>query len=209
MNTDIKYTNDALKILDYAKKILNENDWYRVKLRNDILLERKDVPDSNVPYFRVTAIINKPKNDLIMKIWNSDPDNAKKNDSSINYWKEIESGNNYKVISQFNKLGPSFVIWPRHTVIAQVKLDDINNDINNVTYIIGYSIDHPFLPESFFSNTHVRANVHMSIYIFTSEGQNKTKILRIARVDPNGDVPMTIINSFAGNVVDMIESWKY
>lgn len=108
MNTDIKYMNDGLKILDYAKKILNEDDWYQIKLRNDILLERKDVPDSDVPYFRVNAIIDLPKDELIMKIWSSDPANAKKNDPSIIDWKEIEIGNNYKVISQFNKLGPSF-----------------------------------------------------------------------------------------------------
>lgn len=196
-----QYIKLATDVLEKARKLMSDTKWDPVATSNEgTKLEKKDLPDvCPIPCYLVTSTIDKPKDELVNKVWEADFERAKKNDPQLKMMVEVESGPYWKVRSQYNGLGP--LIYDRHTVFAQVKMD-----IANSTYLVGYSVDHPKVP---LLTSHVRTQMHMSVYEFTELTPNKTQIKRIAQVDPKGSIPVWIVKMFANNNMKMFDMWRH
>ena len=195
------YVNFATGLLEEAKILMNGDGWQQVATSaQNTKLEQKNLPNiCSFPCYLVSSTIKKPKEELVKKIWEADLERAKKNDPKLKMMAEVETGPNWKVRSQYNGMGP--LIWDRHTVFAQVR-----TDVGNVTYLTGFSVDHPKAPTN--TTTHVRTNMHMSIYEFTAVGPKETNIRRIAQIDPKGDIPTWVVKMFANNNMNMFDMWK-
>jgi len=142
--------------------------------------------------------INQKINWLI-KFWAVNEELAMKNDPKLTMWREVEKGNNWKVCSQYNSM--MWQMWPRHTVFAQVRFDE-----GNTTKLVAYSVDHPSVPRQ--DKTHVRSNVHMSVYEYKDNGDNTTQVTRITQIDPCGSIPVALVDLYSGNLVNLFNSWK-
>ena len=93
------------------------------------------------------------------------------------------------------------LIWSRHSVFAQVKLEK-----ENVTYLVAFSVDHPFAPRD--DKNFVTTKIHMSVYEYIDNKNDTTDVTRIALVDPCGNIPVWLVELFAGNMVNLFNKWK-
>lgn len=205
------YLDQAKKLLDEAKKMhfnksLDDpkkeetNHWDFVLAKDGTSLYKRDRKEvSPVPCYLVDTKIEKPKDDLVNKIWGVNEELAKENDPKLLMWKELEKEPSWKVCSQYS--GMAWPIWPRHLVFAQTKIEE-----GDKTYLVAHSIDHP--EEKINKNTHVEGKVCMSVYEFKDNHNGSTSIRRITQVDPKGSIPVWLINLYAGNLVDMFNRWK-
>ena len=195
-----QYIEKARDILARFEKLRSQTKWQHILTKEGTDLFKTDIPEvCPIPCYMVTTTINKPKDVLVDKIWAVNEELAKKNDPKLTMWQEIEKDNNWKVCSQYNST--MWPAWQRHTVFAQVKFDE-----GNSTKLVAYSIDHPKVPLQ--DKTHVRTKVHMSVYDYTDNGDNTTKVTRITQVDPCGNIPTSVVTMYSGNLVDMFNRWK-
>ena len=93
-------------------------------------------------------------------------------------------------------------IWPRHIVFAQTKF----NDVTDTIYLVAHSVDHPKVSRE--DATHARGTVYMSVYSYKDNHDGTTSIRKITHINPNGYIPVTLINMYVGNMIDMFNRWK-
>lgn len=194
------YITKAYDVLAEAKNRLKNNKWHHVVTKKGTELYKCDMPHiCPTPCYLTKTIINQPLNTIVNKLWMINEDGAKENDPSVTDWAEIEKGLNYKVCTQHNKLMWPF--WPRHVVFSQVKIEE-----KDATYLVANSVDHVKAPYD--DDNYVRSFIHMSVYEYKAIDDNNTQITRITQVDPRGYIPISIVNLFATNQVDMFNRWK-
>ena len=197
------YNTQANKVLECALKLFDLEEWKQVSEKMGTKLfkltpDKCDFP-CDFPCYKTTTTINKPKNDVVSKLWNVTEQKTKEYDPKLISWTEVERKDNWKVCSQYNEMGP--FIWQRHSVFAQVKIE-----IGDVTYLVAFSVDHPNVQTD--TTKYVRTNIHMSVYEYVDNKDGTTDVTRVALVDPCGKIPVWIVELFAGNMVDMFNKWK-
>lgn len=190
----------ADNVLNEAKQLFKDGSWDHVLTRADISLHKKSLDKCPISAYLVTGTYSKSKEDMVNKIWNvSSPEDAKKNEPNLNMWKLLDRGLNWKIVSQCVNM--PFPVWPRHAVFEQVRYD-----INNDTYLVGFSVDHPDI--QLHSSTHVTAHLHMSVYEYHDNGNKTTTVKRITLVDPKGWLPISVVEAKSQDLVDLFISWK-
>ena len=133
-----QYLEQAGALLKVFDALRAADDWQPVVTKEETSLSRKERPEvCALPCYLVRTVINKPKNVLVDKIWAVNEEGARRNDPKLTAWREVERGNGWKVCSQYNAM--SWPIWPRHTVFAQVRIDDEKD----TTKLVGFSVEHP------------------------------------------------------------------
>ena len=198
--TDNLYNERAEEVLNFAQETIKSSTWEFVCEKLGTNLYKTNLPDKcDFPCYMVKTTINKSKESLVAKMWNATEQDTKDWDPKVTSWEEVDCGNNWKVCSQYNAIAP--LIWSRHTVFAQVKLEK-----ENATYLVAYSIDHPKVTHD--ASKYVMAKVHMSVYEYVDNKNNATDVTRIALVDPCGKIPTWLVELFAGNMVNMFNKWK-
>jgi len=154
-----QYEQKAFEILSKAKNLLNEFDWTTVSNVNSVLLQQKDFPEvCSTSCFRVSTHVKKPMNELVDNIRLSTEESEKQDDPDILEWSVVETGSNYRVIRQVNKM--QWPIWDRESVYVENYLREAEDTIA----VVAYSIDHKLLPVQ--SNKYVRPIIHMLVYRF-------------------------------------------
>ena len=196
----MSYHTKCTEIITKAQKLLNETDWTFVSNVDDVLLENKYFPDiCSVPCFRTTTLVDKSVEYLMDKLWNETEETRLQEDPDIVYWTEVEADKDWRVCNQLNKMQWPF--WSRETVYVQVKV--VQSD---VSWIVTFSVDHDCVPRK--DDQYVRATVFLSVYRFSKEG-NQTRIHRMSHIDPGGNIPVSIINLYAGKLCKPLLSFKH
>lgn len=186
--------NQALNL--YSQK----NKWTFISGEKDVKLYSQDRPEiCNFPCYLIESTFNKSKEDMVNKIWIMDEIRAKEYDPSISMWKVVESGDNYKICSQYTTM--PWPLYPRHLIYAQYKIDKDNN-----TYIVSFTIKHPKVHVD--HDSHVESIVHMSVYGYEKVSENVTNVWRMLHVDPQGNIPASLVNLYSKNNLNMFLSWK-
>jgi hypothetical protein len=210
------YLEKATELLEEATKLhVDKKHWEYVLEKENCTLHRRPRDGSTVPCFLVETSFKKPKQDVLKNIWGDSfkEEDAKKNDPKLIDWRVVEKEDNktgeasceasceasWKVISQHNKMG--FPIWPRQITFAQTRIDQ-----DNKTYLVAYSVNHPSAKVD--TSKYVESIICISVYCFTDNGDKTTSVWRITQADPCGNVPVWLINLYAGNLVDMFNKWK-
>ena len=193
-------SKQALEVLSYALNVRNTYKWQFVTEKLGTTLHKTYVPEKcDFPCYMAKTVIQQPKDTVISKLWNVTEEMAKKWDPKMKSWTELERNENRKVCSQYNEMGA--LIWPRHTVFAQEKIE-----LNGITYLVAYSVNHVKAPLD--TKNYVRTNLHMSVYEYIANGSGSTTVTRIAMVDPSGSIPVWLVELFANSMVNMFNMWK-
>jgi len=202
-----KQSFDEKACLAQATKLSGEFDrlrlakeWSLVTDKEGSRLFKKERPDV-CPFacYMINTVINKPKEEVVAKVWGINEAGAKKNDPKLISWRKVHDGDKCKVLSQFNATGP--LMWQRHMVFSQVRIDEKDS-----TKLVGFSVDHSDAPTD--EKNYVRAHMHMSVWEFKEKDKNTTEVTRIAQVDPRGNIPVWLVSWYAGNMLDMPNRWK-
>lgn len=200
------YVKTAQTVLAKAKAIRDDETktkWEHIVTTEGTELYKKEMLDiCPVPCYLAKTVIKKPLQSMIDKLWMIDEKGIRSNDPSVKEWKEIEKTDQYKICSQYNKMGGMFV-WDRHAVYAQVKIEEAGS-----TYLVAFSVTHPSAP--FDEKNYVCGKIHMSVFELKkdTEDPNSTFVTKIALIDPSGDLPVSVINMFASTQVEMFNRWK-
>lgn len=196
------YTDIARDLIKKCDNMLKETDWkteLKAKDDNYTLLESKQYGGYNLPHYRALTFVDLPKETVIGLVWNTeDTKTAQIDDPNITFLQVLDKSANYKIRQQVNQLRSP--IWPRETVFYQERVEQ-----GDTTYLIGFSINHPLAPLR--KTEVVRTNVAMSVYKYTSITPNKTKVERIANVDPCGWIPTFAIKAQVGKLVNAFNRW--
>ena len=206
MDMDINgYLPKALYILKNAKKYLSQEELWAHISTNDkgTILKKMEFPSiSPIPCFMIECILNKPLLEAISRIWDVKDEDMQQIDHDIVSWEKLASGNDWKVCHQINTA--PWPIWPRELVYAHVKIVE-----SDITWLVAYSIKHPNVP--LHDNKYVRAEVIMSIWGFTRLGKtggdyHKTKVYRIAHIEPRGMIPAWLVTATVSKHVSIVEN---
>lgn len=197
-----QYVVDAKQLLATAQTEMDDKvGWTHVVTKEGTELSKKSRPDvCSFPAYLVKTVINKPKEEVVNKIWGVNEGLAKKNDPKLLSWTEVEKGDTWKVCSQYN--ATAWPAWTRHLVFSQVRIDN-----GNKTYLIAKSVDHPKAPTD--TTQYVRAHLYMSVYEYSDNGNSTTTVRRITHIDPKGALPVWLVEAYAGNLVNMFNMWKH
>jgi hypothetical protein len=197
-----QYEQKAFDILSKAKTLMNQSDWTTVSNENNVLLQKKDFPEvCSTSCFRVSTHIKKPMNGLVDNIRLSTEETEKQDDPDVLEWSVIETGSNYRVIRQVNKM--QWPIWNREVLYVENYLREAEDTIS----IVAYSIDHNLVPVQ--SNQYVRPILHMSVYRFLECTDGKTThVTKITHMDPGGYIPASVVNMYADRMANTINKWK-
>lgn len=193
------YLDTAKQILSETKNCLEEKDWTMMTNQNGIILEKKEFADT-CPCYRISTTIAKPHYELSNNIWQVDESKVMQNEPTVTLWKQLESGDDWKVCLQRNKM--QWPIWPREVIFAQTRIEE-----SDTIWLVAHSIEHPM--NNLRESQYVTAQIHKSVFGFKDLGNGNTAIYRVAHIDPKGFIPQTFINMFAGNFCKLIESWKH
>jgi len=181
-------------------KNIRKDSWTPVADKEGIKMYRLPRPDvSPIPCYLIETTYNKPKVELMNKIWGATEETTKKYDLKISMWCVVENGDNYKVCSQYTDM--TWPLYPRHIVYAQYKIDE-----GDSTYLVSFSVDHPNVKTD--EKTHVRSKVHISAYTYVDNHDGTTTVRRILQVDPCGNVPTSVVDYFSTSVMNMFAMWK-
>lgn len=207
-----QYQQKATEVLQDAKnlyqdlqvalqrKLCVKDSWNPVMEQDGIKMYKLPRPNvSPIPCYLVEATYNKPKDELMNKIWDITEETAKKYDLKISMWTIVEKGDDYKVCSQYTDM--IWPVWPRHIVYAQYKIDD-----GDTTHFVSFSVDHPNVKTN--ESTHVRSKVHLSVYSYCDNRDGTTTVRRVLQVDPCGNVPTSVVDYFSTSVMNMFAMWK-
>lgn len=196
----ILYNKRANELLEFALKTMQSTEWQQVSEKLGTKLYKLKLPDKcDFPCYMTKTTIDQPKDTVVSKLWNVTEQKTKEWDPKLTSWREVERKDNWKVCSQYNEMGT--LIWPRHSVFAQVKLEK-----ENTTYLVAFSVDHPSAPTD--KKNFVTTKIHMSVYEYVDNGNNTTNVTRVALVDPCGNIPVWLVELFAGNMVNLFNKWK-
>jgi hypothetical protein len=197
--TDSPYMEKSKKILNYAKKLYTSSNWTEQLKKNGVTLQNQVVDLCSFPVYRVTCTYNKPKEELVNKIWGVDcEEKAMKNDPKLTSWQCLSSGSDWKLISQTN--AAQWPVWPRHTLFSQVRIDEDNH-----TYLVG---SNESVDGHNDKKNHVTSYLHMSVYDFCDNDNGTTTVDRITLLDPKGSVPVSLVTKYSDNLVDLFCLWK-
>jgi hypothetical protein len=200
-DTKINYEY-AEKMRAVADYLLSEPGW-KMEIPPDnqdaAYLESKQTKKFVLPYYRIHIIINLPKETLVNIIWKATKFSALIDDPTITSLETLEETRMYKIRRQVNEMG--FLCWPRETVFIQHRFD-----IDDVTWLVGYSVNHPYAPLR--EHMYVRATLNLSVYKYTALAQNKTLVQRIVNINPNGHIPVAIIKSYSGKLINAFNRWQ-
>jgi len=198
-NSQLNYIAQATELLGEAKQLFNDSDWKHVSTKNGIDLHSMDNGTCPFPAYRVRSTFNKSKDELVNNIWGvNSVEQAKVNDPKLVSWERIAFGDNWKVISQTNTT--VWPIWPRQIIFCQVKFEEEDH-----TYLVGRSVDHQ---GASLVDGHVLAHLHMSVYDYCDNKNGTTTVNRITLLDPKGQMPVGLVTMYAGNLVNLFESWR-
>ena len=194
-----EYTAKAMKLLNRVKSLVNCTDWELVSDTDGIKLESKEYPDiCPILCYRVNGMVPKSTEELIDMVWNVTEKSNKEEDPDILEWKIVESGDNWRVCSQINKM--QWPLWSREVVFSQVKIIE-----PNTSWLLSFSVDHDKQPED--DTKYVRAVVHMNVFRFEKVGNN-TRVWKFSHIDPSGYIPVAVINLYASKLIQVIKKWQ-
>ena len=184
----------------YLLSIMNSNEWVAEGLIDNIGTESLVIKGSQIKCFRAYSDINNSVDSIlnhILRIY-SNYEEMKKFDSDVTEYQVIKSSKDYRLIRQVNNL--QWPLWPRETVFEQhIFIDD------NITYIIMWSVDSGHVPIN--KDKYVRSIVNISGFVLVPNG-NSTKVYRFAHVDPSGNIPHSVVNSYSKKTADIIKYLK-
>lgn len=192
----------AQKLQEAAATMLMETDWDIVKdidEDNATSLEKKKFQKFNLPHYRLSTMVNLPRENVVEIIWNATETSAKVDDPEIKSYQILHEEDNFRVRRQINRL--KWPCWPRETVIAQHRFDTSDS-----TWLVGFSINCPSVPEK--PSKYVRSSLSISCYRYHELGPNQTQVERITNIDPNGDIPGWVITSQTGKMVNAFNRWN-
>ena len=194
MEIDQTILADALKFME---KLLPDDGWENINTADGITTQRKFLPNSSIACFRSHACIDKPINELMDFVWQvySNFDSVKRYDPEVEQYQIIKEFDcDTRLCYQVNKL--PWPIWSRDMVYMQHR-------VNNC--IVMYSVDVDSVPRR--DDVYVRAMVNISAYVF-EKTQAGTMVYRIAHVDPSGNIPAGVVNSYANKTRNLISHFR-
>lgn len=189
----------AQKVKELADALLSESDWRLEVASGSTYLESKQTYKYPLPYYRVRSIIDLPRERLVNIVWNATYKSASIDDSTIRSLETLIKKENYKIKYQTNDMG--FLLWTRETLFVQHKFVE-----DDVTWLVGYSILHPSVPLQ--NDVYVRTSLNMSVYKYTALTPTRTLVQRIVNINPNGNIPASIVKMYSGKLVDAFVRWQ-
>ena len=194
------YFKLAQDVLAKFKNLRSNKSWVFEMNKNNVELSRLSVNTCPFPAYHVKSVYNKSKEDLVQKIWGVDSEEkAKANDPKLVTWKCVDSGKNWKVITQTNSV--VWPVWNRQLTFLQVRIDEGDH-----TYLVGTTIDRKDVKN--LSYDHVIADLHMSVYDYHDNKNGTTTVDRITLLDPQGSIPVSLVTMYSSNLVNLFASWK-
>lgn len=199
---DTSMPDKATKLQRLAEFMFNDKGWTVVQdstKDHPTLLESKQFPGYPLQHVRLSVMIDLPKDELVDLVWSATHQSMLVDEPGLTTFNIIESTPDCKIRQLIHDL--TWPCWPRETVFVQEK--KIENE--NETWLIGYSVKHPRVPLR--DAEVVRTDVSMSVYKYTAFGPNRTKLQRVANVNPNGIIPIAIINGKAKEAAKSFNRW--
>jgi len=184
------------------ESLLDDDNWEIIGQTDDIITQKKFIPDINIACFKSTGIINAYPSELMAFVWNicKNEQNMKRNDGDILKYQIIKNlDSDTRICHQINKLPWPF--WNRDVVYLQMRIHD-----DSRSAIIMYSIDYECIPEQ--NDKSVRAKINILSYVFEPCTRG-CKVSLIVHVDPGGNIPAGIVNSYTGKTYNMIKKMMY
>lgn len=174
-----------------------KSEWQLVKKEDNITIEKKILPGSEIACFKAMGHVNAEAKilfDYVRHVYDSF-DGMKEHDKKILEFEIIEKINdNTKICYQINSL--VWPIWSRDLLYVQT-----TKFIDNEYWIYMYSTESDKKPIQ--KDKYVRAKLNISAFGFVPD-KNGTMVYRIAHIDPAGNIPTKVINSYASKITTMI-----
>jgi hypothetical protein len=182
---------------NFLQQLLKDNSWTHVQTVNGITIEKKMLTGSEIACFQSKGIINCKFEELMQYVWNiyNDKENVCYFDPDVTEYAIIKNIDDHtKICRQVNSL--PWPMWSRESVYLQKKITNVD-----ASYIIMYSVDLDDVPVQ--PNKYVRSNINISAFVFEPY-ESCTMVRRIVHIDPAGNIPISIINSYATKTTNVI-----
>lgn len=183
--------------LELLNQLLKNDEWEDVNNSNGVNTRRKFLPDSTYACFRSTGIIDRHLDELVEATWKTfdNLENNRQFDADIDQYQIVKNiDENTRLCYQVNKL--PWPLWSRDMVYIQHRLEK-----NGVVYILMYSVDTDSVPR--YDDKYVRSTINISAYTFEKSNIG-TIINRFVHVEPAGNIPATLVNSYANKTRNLI-----
>ena len=190
---------DSSEKIKFLTKLMNDDDWELFKTETGVLTERKFIRNSDIACFRSSGFVYASPEDLlnyVSQIYDSF-ESIKQYDNDVTHYEVVvdKLTDDSRLCYQVNSL--SWPIWSRDVLYVQMmkKVDDSY-------WLVMYSVESPIRPIQ--ADKYVRAVINISAYGFTPENDG-CRVCRIAHIDPQGSIPVSVINSYADKTSNVIK----
>jgi len=191
----------AVKAFEDAKFYLNKEDGWTSTFYDEeqgLYGEKTPVTWSSVEMYRGGGTVFLSPKDICDRLWSLGLDDWQKLYSDCKEWSIKETVNDHiRVVHQLNSM--TWPIWGRELVVNQSRWEE-----DGTYYIVSRTVDDERWPYD--TSNYVKCTVFLSVYIFSPvEGRDNESIAtRLVQLDPNGNIPSTVVNRYAASIYDFV-----
>jgi len=182
-----------------AKERKDETDgWQEEKKDDAATMWSKNFAANPINCFKVQGTIQAKPQQLADMMWGWRKEEWQRFAPDIDTWEIIEEvDDNTRILRQVNKL-----TWPlsnRDMCLAAGRITE-----GDTHALVFRSTINEKVPAN---SSNVRANVILSAFIFTPDGDN-TKLTRIIHVNPEGNIPTSVVNMNAKATHAVVQTFR-
>eukprot|EP01126_Amoeba_proteus_P041349 TRINITY_DN4444_c0_g1_i12.p1 TRINITY_DN4444_c0_g1~~TRINITY_DN4444_c0_g1_i12.p1 ORF type:complete len:247 (-),score=37.02 TRINITY_DN4444_c0_g1_i12:159-794(-) len=149
--------------------------------------------------FRSCGYVNATPSQCAEWFWKMKKEDFREIDDSLEFFQSRDVDENTKIEHQVNNL--PWPLWPRQSSVILRKKSFDDGSI----WIVQTSVENPEVPRD--DTTYVRVKIYYSAWGFL-DCEGKTKMWRVAHVDPQGNIPSWVVNQFTDKMAAYIHYFK-
>ena len=178
----------ADEVLERVEREFAASDWTLASDDDGIDLYTKTVPESPIQAVKCTGIVNIKPQVLIDKLFTQSFEQWKKLDDALLTREVIETlDENNQLVLQTSHL--PWPLWPRELAMLVTRR---TRPAGGAVLTLA-SVQHDKMPEK--PKEFVRGNMAFSAFLAVPEGEDKSRLYRIAVLDPAGSLPTALVNA--------------
>jgi len=179
-----------------------EKDWTLVSDKSGVTLESHLFEDVCPGFhcFRSTGQIDASPSKCADWFWNMKMKDFQEIDDSLVQFHSEDIDKDTKIEHQVNDL--PWPLWARQSAVIMRRkvLDD------GSIWIVQTSVENAKVPRD--DSKYVRVKIYLSAWGFLPTSGDKTKMWRIAHVDPQGNIPAFVVNQFTDKMAGYLHYFK-
>eukprot|EP00005_Dracoamoeba_jomungandri_P012086 CAMPEP_0174263864 /NCGR_PEP_ID=MMETSP0439-20130205/20430_1 /TAXON_ID=0 /ORGANISM="Stereomyxa ramosa, Strain Chinc5" /LENGTH=223 /DNA_ID=CAMNT_0015349475 /DNA_START=28 /DNA_END=696 /DNA_ORIENTATION=- len=200
MDNYAELANNAFEKAKHFKDV-DLNEWTVEKDSNgSIMYSLENKEDSPFAVYRVEAEIpDKTPSELVDRLWEFEEEEWQQLDSAVKTFEKVEEldfTERAKVVYQVNKV--PFPLWNRDTVALWTVFNE-----DPAYYCVATSCTHPDKPE--YPKQYVRNTLVIGMFCFEPSEEGGTKATRIIQIDPQGNIPVSLVSLTATKIHAVLE----